>query len=85
MAKAATKAPAAKKVGPSGGTIAHYKVEGGKLVRARKFCPKCGPGTFLAEHSDRLSCGKCGYTEKRAGGTAPVQNAPAAKPKGKKK
>ncbi|MCD6403782.1 MAG: 30S ribosomal protein S27ae, partial [Nanoarchaeota archaeon] len=23
----------------------------------------CGPGVFLAEHKDRFSCGKCGYTE----------------------
>ncbi|MBS3060324.1 MAG: 30S ribosomal protein S27ae [DPANN group archaeon] len=25
-------------------------------------CPKCGEGNFLAEHHDRLHCGKCGYT-----------------------
>lgn len=41
----------------------HYKVEGGKLVRLAKFCPRCGPGVYLAEHKDRWSCGKCGYTE----------------------
>lgn len=40
-----------------------YKVEGGKVVRARRPCPKCGPGVFLAEHKDRTSCGNCGYTE----------------------
>jgi ubiquitin-small subunit ribosomal protein S27Ae len=40
-----------------------YKVEGDKLVRLRKACPKCGPGTFLAEHEDRFACGRCGYTE----------------------
>lgn len=28
-----------------------------------KFCPKCGPGVRLADHGDRYSCGKCGYTE----------------------
>jgi ubiquitin-small subunit ribosomal protein S27Ae len=28
-----------------------------------KSCPKCGPGCFLAEHANRVSCGKCGYTE----------------------
>ena len=27
------------------------------------FCPKCGAGTFMTEHKDRRSCGKCGYTE----------------------
>lgn len=40
-----------------------YKVEGGKVVRARRACPKCGPGVFLANHEDRISCGRCGYTE----------------------
>ena len=30
-----------------------------------KACRKCGPGTNLAEHKDRLSCGKCGYYEKK--------------------
>ncbi len=40
-----------------------YKVEGTKIVRERRFCPKCGPGVFLAEHEDRFTCGKCRYTE----------------------
>jgi len=40
-----------------------YKVEGTKVVRARRACPKCGPGVFMAEHKDRASCGNCGYTE----------------------
>ncbi len=40
-----------------------YKVEGDKLVRTRPVCPKCGPGTFMATHKDRVSCGCCGYTE----------------------
>jgi small subunit ribosomal protein S27Ae len=35
----------------------------GKLERKKKHCPKCGPGVFLAEHADRLACGKCSYTE----------------------
>lgn len=33
------------------------------LQRKRKFCPKCGPGFFLAEHKNRTTCGKCGYVE----------------------
>jgi len=41
----------------------YYKVEGEKLSRTRKHCPKCGPGVFMAEHANRVSCGKCGYTE----------------------
>jgi small subunit ribosomal protein S27Ae len=39
-----------------------WTLEGEKVVRARKSCPKCGPATFLAEHYDRMHCGKCGYT-----------------------
>ncbi|MHB8605668.1 MAG: 30S ribosomal protein S27ae [Thermoplasmatota archaeon] len=57
--KGGDKKPAA---GPKGKRGA-YKVEGGKLVRLRKTCPKCGPGVFLGEHKDRVSCGNCGYTE----------------------
>ncbi|HID20116.1 MAG TPA: 30S ribosomal protein S27ae [Methanophagales archaeon] len=38
---------------------------GFKLLRRRKVCPRCGAGVFLAEHKDRYSCGKCGYTEFR--------------------
>ncbi len=41
----------------------YYKVEGDKAVLQRRHCPRCGPGVLLAEHSDRLACGKCGYTE----------------------
>ncbi len=26
-----------------------------------RSCPKCG--SRLADHSDRVTCGKCGYTE----------------------
>ncbi len=40
-----------------------FKVEGNKVKRQRRHCPKCGDGVFLAEHKDRVSCGKCGYTE----------------------
>ena len=40
-----------------------FKIEGDKIQRLRRNCPKCGDGIFLAEHKDRLSCGKCGYTE----------------------
>ncbi|MFC1686113.1 30S ribosomal protein S27ae [Nanoarchaeota archaeon] len=39
-----------------------YKIEGGKLVKGR-FCPRCGPGIFLAISKNRTYCGKCSYTE----------------------
>lgn len=40
----------------------HYEVKEEKLERKAKACPRCGDGVFLAEHSDRFSCGSCGYT-----------------------
>ena len=43
-----------------------YEVKGEALSRTHKPCPKCGPGTFLADHKDRRSCGKCGYSESKA-------------------
>lgn len=40
-----------------------YKVESASLKRGRRFCPRCGPGIFLAEHENRFTCGRCKYTE----------------------
>lgn len=40
-----------------------YSVSDGKVERTKPVCPKCGPGVFMAAHKDRVSCGKCGYTE----------------------
>ncbi|MCL4328490.1 MAG: 30S ribosomal protein S27ae [Candidatus Thermoplasmatota archaeon] len=40
-----------------------YEVDQDKIKRGRRFCPKCGPGVFLADHNDRYTCGKCRYTE----------------------
>ena len=51
--------------------IEFFKVEGDRINRTRKYCPKCGPGVFLAEHKDRFSCGKCGYTEFKGGSKSP--------------
>jgi small subunit ribosomal protein S27Ae len=42
----------------------YYKIaDGSAPQRKLRSCPRCGPGTFLAEHYDRISCGKCGYAE----------------------
>ena len=62
MAKA--KVPEKKK--SPAGKRALYEVKGTTLTRKKKACPKCGPGVFLADHKDRTSCGKCGYTEFKA-------------------
>ena len=39
-----------------------FVLVGEKVTRA-KNCPRCGPGIFLAVHTNRLTCGKCAYTE----------------------
>ncbi len=58
-----------------------FKVEGDKIVRLRRNCPKCGDGVFLAEHKDRLSCGACGYTEfKSKTPEKPVETSKEEKP-----
>ncbi len=43
--------------------IKHYEVKDNAVIRKKRTCPKCGDGVFMAEHSNRTSCGKCGYTE----------------------
>ena len=40
-----------------------YEIKDGKLVRKNKFSPKLGPGYFMANHPNRLTCGKSGYVE----------------------
>ncbi len=40
----------------------YYSLKGDVLERTRRFCPKCSVGR-LAQHKNRLSCGKCGYGE----------------------
>lgn len=39
-----------------------FKVEGGKVKRTKKNCPRCGDGYFMAEHPDRWYCGYCHLT-----------------------
>ena len=40
-----------------------YDISGDSIKSKNKFCPKCGPGMFMAKHSDRVVCGKCAYVE----------------------
>lgn len=41
----------------------YYDVKGDELTRKKQLSPKGGPGVFMAEHKDRKTCGKTGYTE----------------------
>lgn len=50
---------AKKKVKNKRSSMKYKKYKAGK---AEGFCPKCGPGIFLAQHKDRQNCGSCGYT-----------------------
>jgi len=61
MAKGGDKKGGEKKSAVKKG--AYYQEKDGKLERTRRLCPKCGEAVFMAEHKDRTSCGKCGYTE----------------------
>ena len=40
-----------------------WKLYDGSGKAKNKSCPKCGKGVFMAHHKDRITCGKCGYTE----------------------
>jgi len=40
-----------------------YKFENDVVKKVRRECPRCGKGIFMAEHKDRHTCGKCGFTE----------------------
>ena len=40
-----------------------FSVSGNSVKRNNKTCPKCG--TFMANHKNRVTCGKCNYMEKK--------------------
>jgi ubiquitin-small subunit ribosomal protein S27Ae len=43
--------------------LKYYSVDdSGKVTRTRKTCPTCGPGIFMATHTDRFHCGACAMT-----------------------
>ncbi len=54
-----------------------YEVKDETVERKRRSCPKCGAGILLAEHNNRLNCGKCGYTEFKNKTIEPKQEKPA--------
>ena len=40
-----------------------YTVEGDKIIKKARSCPRCGPGIFLSVGKGRAYCGKCHFTE----------------------
>ena len=40
-----------------------FEIAGSSLKRKTRTCPKCGQGVYMAKHKNRVTCGKCGYTE----------------------
>lgn len=63
MAKVVQKGKKKRKPKKSSERWKKYKISGEKIERVSRFCPRCGPGIFLAENKDRLFCGRCHYTE----------------------
>ena len=41
----------------------NYEVEDGKLTLKNKASPKTDSFSLMAEHKDRRTCGRTGYTE----------------------
>ena len=68
--------------------LKYYKVEGDKVIRLTQMCNVCPPGTFLAEHADRLYCGRCKNDYKKVvdnKGKGEKKKKGGKKDKGKKK
>ncbi|PIO00653.1 30S ribosomal protein S27ae [archaeon CG10_big_fil_rev_8_21_14_0_10_43_11] len=40
-----------------------FTIEGNTLSRNKSMCAKCGAGVYMAQHKNRETCGKCGYTK----------------------
>lgn len=49
-----------------------FKVEVDKVSVLGSFCNRCGAGTFMAVHKNRIVCGKCGYGEQKKISQKPV-------------
>ena len=64
--------------------LEYYNVEAsGKIKKLKNECDKCEVATYMADHPDRYTCGKCGHmlyrlTAKGERLPIPKQNKPAA-------
>jgi ubiquitin-small subunit ribosomal protein S27Ae len=66
VGKVGVESSTADKKKPLKGEVAvqnFYMIQGNTVTRKKRDCPRCGKGVFMAEHRDRYSCGKCGFTE----------------------
>jgi small subunit ribosomal protein S27Ae len=59
MAEKTTKEKAKKK---RKGIFSYYKIDETGLKRLLPSCERCGQGYFMANHGDRYTCGRCGFT-----------------------
>mgnify|MGYP002624912639 CR=1 FL=1 len=64
--------------------LSYYKVDGDKVARLKRMCEVCPPGTFLAEHDDRLYCGRCRTTYAKLADKAKTQTQKKKQPKAEK-
>ena len=64
--------------------LSYYKVDGDKVSRLRRMCEVCPPGTFLAEHDDRLYCGRCRTTYAKLAEKVKTQTQKKKQPKAEK-
>jgi small subunit ribosomal protein S27Ae len=62
--------------------LKYFKVEGTKVVLLRQPCKVCPAGTFVADHKDRLYCGRCHSAYMKVADTGKKGGAPADKGKG---
>jgi len=48
---------------PTSAKYKKYTVEGDKIIKKGRSCPRCGPGIFLSVGQGRAYCGRCHFTE----------------------
>jgi len=48
---------------PTSKKYTKYTIEGDKIVKKARSCPRCGPGIFLSVGKGRSYCGRCHFTE----------------------
>jgi len=44
--------------------LKYYSVKGDDVQSLREYCSRCGAGVRMAQHKDRVHCGRCGNSKK---------------------